>query len=235
LKNLNRFFQQGSNDASFRGSNQILTPNIDALAYNGIIFDRFYTPAMCTPSRSSLMTGKYPHSVGMQHWVIPADEGYGLGLNHKLMSNYFKEAGYRTHLVGKWHLGYFQRKYTPTYRGFDSFFGYYNGLIDYYNFTYVQPPYTPGYDLRKDIEVNYDVKPGTYATDMFTDEAIRVIKRHDETKRPLFLMLSHLAPHTGNDYDLLQAPKSEIDKFKYIDDPDRRKLAGLILFFKLKK
>lgn len=66
---------QGSYDASFRGSDQIITPNIDALAYNGIIFDRFYTPPMCTPSRSSMMTGKYPHTVGMQNWVVQADEG----------------------------------------------------------------------------------------------------------------------------------------------------------------
>lgn len=147
------------------------------------------------------------------------------------MSNYFKEGGYKTHLIGKWHLGYFQRKYTPTYRGFDSFFGYYNGLIDYYNYTYVEVGTSPqmiGYDFRKDAEVNYDVKPGVYATDLFTDEAIRIIKKHDETKKPLFLMLNHLAPHTGNDYDPLQAPKEETAKFSYIVDPNRQKLAAMI-------
>lgn len=207
----------------------MLTPNIDALAFNGVALDRFYTPQMCTPSRSSVMTGKYPQTVGMQHWVIPAGEAYGLGLDQKLMSNYFKDAGYNTHLIGKWHLGYFQRKYTPTFRGFDSFFGYYNGLIDYYNYTYIEPafPYNPGYDFRKNTDVNYNVKPGSYATDLFTDEAIRIIKKHDsKKKKPLFLMLNHLAPHTGNDYDLLQAPKEEIAKFSYISDPNRQKAAG---------
>lgn len=70
------------------------------------------------------------------------------------------------------------------------------------------------------------MKPGSYATDLFTDEAIKLIKKHDDTKKPLFLMLNHLAPHTGNDYELLQAPKEEIAKFKHIKDPERQILAG---------
>lgn len=180
------------------------------------------------------MTGKYPHNLGMQNWVIQADEAYGLGLDQKLMSNYFKEAGYKTHLVGKWHLGYFQRKYTPTYRGFDSFYGYYNGLIDYYNYTFIEgsnSKLSPGYDFRKNTEVNYDPKPGSYATDLFTDEALRLIKRHDEVKNPLLLIFNHLAPHTGNDYELLQAPKDVIANFNYITDPNRRILAGKVSNF----
>lgn len=85
---------------------------------------------MCTPTRSSFLTGKYESNVGMQHFVIPSDQPYGLGLNEKLMPEYLREAGYSTQLVGKWHLGMFQEAYTPTHRGFDSHFGYLGGFID---------------------------------------------------------------------------------------------------------
>lgn len=68
----------------------------------------------------------------MQHLVLLEPEPRGLPLEEKLMPQYFQEAGYSTHAIGKWHLGFYKHEYTPIYRGFDTHFGYWNGLQDYY-------------------------------------------------------------------------------------------------------
>lgn len=143
------------------------------------------------------------------------------------MSNYFQDAGYATNLVGKWHLGYFEKQYTPTMRGFDHFYGYYNGFVDYYNFTYVeQANGFLGYDFRQELEIYKGIKNGSYLTDLLNDEALRIIKNQKKNDKPLFLMLNHCAPHTGNNYDLFQAPQETIDLYAHIEDPERQVQAG---------
>lgn len=164
-------------------------------------------------------------------------EPYGLGLEQKIMPQYFKESGYRTHLIGKWHQGFFQRQYTPTFRGYDSFIGFYGGFVGYYNYQFETADHfnASGFDLRKNLTVFHDFPKGTYATDLFTAESVRTIEDHN-FEIPLYLQLNHLAPHSGNDINPLEAPESEIQKFMSIKDPRRRVLAGKcerISFFSL--
>ncbi|XP_015512998.2 arylsulfatase B-like [Neodiprion lecontei] len=217
----------GWNDVSFHGSNQIPTPNIDALAYNGVILNSHYVPALCTPSRSALMTGKYPIHLGMQHSVILEPEPRGLPLKEKLLPEYLRDAGYKTHAIGKWHLGYHRVAYTPTYRGFDSHFGYWNGLQDYYSHE-VAATFDSyrGFDMRRNMTVARDTA-GKYSTDLFTEEAVRLIETHNPDD-PMFMYLSHLAPHTGNQDNPFQAPDEEVAKFTHIVDPERRIYAAMV-------
>lgn len=217
----------GWNDVSYHGSSQIPTPNIDALAYNGLILNNHYVPALCTPSRAAFMTGKYPTHTGMQHLVILAPEPWGLPLSERTMPQHLKKAGYATHAIGKWHLGFFRKEYTPTYRGFDSHFGYWNGYQDYFDHSMraTMAPYK-GYDMRRNMSVDLSSE-GQYSTQLFTDEAVSIINRHD-TNHPLFLYLAHLAPHTGN-YDApFQAPDEDIARFGHIEDPERRVYAAMV-------
>ncbi|XP_036326636.1 arylsulfatase B-like [Rhagoletis pomonella] len=219
----------GVDDVSFRGSNQFLTPNIDALAYSGVILQNLYTPDMCSPSRSALLTGKYPIHTGMQHYVIPNYEPWGLPLNETTMAQIFKQHGYYTSIIGKWHQGMSRKAYTPTRRGFDQHFGYLGGYVDYYAQT-LDATYknlSRGHDFRDNLAVSREYI-GTYVTDLLTEAATKVISKHDAHKQPLFLLLSQLAPHAGDEDDPLQAPPEEVEKFAYIKDAQRRTYAAMV-------
>ncbi|XP_055704765.1 arylsulfatase J-like [Phlebotomus papatasi] len=221
----------GSHDVSFRGSSQIPTPNIDALGYQGVILNRHYVPALCSPSRAALLTGKYPINTGMQHSVILSNEPWSLPMSEKLLPEYLKECGsYRTHMVGKWHLGFAKKIYTPLQRGFDSHFGSWGPSLSYFSHRYILPwePFFDGYDLRRNENVTYEGK-GEYITDMITDEAVHVIRNHARAPgKPLFLMVTHVAPHAAEDTNPLQAPEEDVAKFGYIEDPERRVYAAMV-------
>lgn len=167
----------------------------------------------------------------MHHDVIIASCPWGLGLNETILPQYLKSAGYKTHLIGKWHLGFYKKAYNPMQRGFDTFFGFYYGLIDYYNYT-SETLYDlivkSGYDMRENETTYYDANQ-TYATDLFTKKAVQIIESHN-VNEPLFLMVNHAAPHSGNK-EVLQAPEEEINKFRYIKDNNTRRLAGKFLEF----
>lgn len=218
----------GWNDVGYHGSDQIPTPNIDALAYNGLILNSHYVQASSTPSRTALFTGKYPIKLGMQGPSFIPSEPRALPLT-KILPEYLKDLGYATHLVGKWDMGYSRWNETPTARGFDSHLGYYTNFISYYDYlntlTVDDVPYT-GFDLRRDTAPAWDLQ-GKYATDVFTEHAVSLVKKHDDSK-PLFLMVAHVAPHAANDGKLLEAPQDTIDKFRHIIDSNRRTYAAMV-------
>ncbi|KAK7495658.1 hypothetical protein BaRGS_00013105 [Batillaria attramentaria] len=218
----------GYNDVSFHGSTQIPTPNIDKLAYSGVLLNNYYVSPICTPTRSALMTGRHPIHTGMQHSVIFGDEPYGLPLAETIMPQHFAPLGYRSHIVGKWHLGMFANQYTPLYRGFESHFGYYQGCEDYYDHTYEAIPDQWGLDFRRDMQVLYNYT-GYYSTQLFTDEAVRIINTHNKSE-PLFLYLPYQAVHSGNADapNPLQAPQSYIDRFPNIQNMKRRVYAAMV-------
>ncbi|XP_070567117.1 arylsulfatase I-like isoform X2 [Ptychodera flava] len=215
----------GWDDVSFHGSDQIPTPNIDYLAYNGVILHNYYVQPICTPTRSALMTGRHPIHTGLQHNVIVAPQPYGLRPNETTMAEYLKPLGYATHMIGKWHLGFFAKEYTPTYRGFDSYYGYYCGHMDYYTHNVQWSKYW-GYDMHKNMEVEWPTF-GEYSTELFTTEAEKILKSHNPDK-PLFLYLAYQAVHSANNKVPLQAPYKYTSRFPYIHDEKRRTFAGML-------
>ncbi|CAG5005739.1 unnamed protein product [Parnassius apollo] len=215
----------GWNDVGFHGSNQIPTPNIDALAWSGLVLQNYYVTPICTPSRSALMTGKYPIHTGMQHSVLYGNEPRGLPLSEKLLPQYLKELGYSTHLVGKWHLGSFKKDYLPLHRGFDTHLGFWTGRIDLYDHTSFEAG-SWGFDFRRGFQVAHDLF-GAYATDVYTDEAVKLIRGHNSSDG-LFLVVAHSAVHSGNPYEFLRAPDDLVANFSHLPDRQRQKYAAMV-------
>lgn len=203
----------GWKDVGFNGSD-IKTPNMDRLAKGGVQFAQLYAQPMCTPSRAALMTGRYPHRYGLQTLVIPSAGNYGLPTDEWLLPQALKEAGYKTAIVGKWHLGHADRKYWPRQRGFDYQYGPLLGEIDYF---------THGTHGKRDWYLNNKpvVETG-YVTSLLGSNAVKLIENHD-TRTPLFLYLAFTAPHSP-----YQAPQAYLDQYEDIKDPSRRAYAAMI-------
>ncbi|XP_034232339.1 arylsulfatase B-like [Thrips palmi] len=225
----------GYNDVSFRGSNQIQTPNIDALAYSGVVLNHHYVLPTCTPSRTAILTGQYPIRTGMQGYPLKAGEARGLPLKFRTLPERLAALGYRTNLVGKWHQGFHYADYTPTRRGFHHHLGYWNGYMSYFSHVvHMDSPHGLeegrfGYDLH------WNEKParhyqGRYATHLFTERAENIIRDHEPADGPLYLQLAHLAAHAGLNGTELEVPDEAANdrRHGYIQDSHRRHLAGVI-------
>ena len=105
----------------------MVTPNLNTLKGEGVDLTSAYMQALCSPSRAAVLSGKYPFKMGMQHATLKAINNGTMPLGLKLLPERLKDLGYSTHLVGKWHLGFCSWDMTPTFRGFDTFYGIYLG------------------------------------------------------------------------------------------------------------
>ena len=171
----------GYGDIGAYGGEKIRTPNIDALAADGIRFTDAYASAnVCTPARAGLLTGRYAIRSGLAWKVVDASSQHGLPAEEDTIAEIARRAGYRTMLIGKWHLGNLQ-DYSPLDHGFDEFFGVPHSN-DMPNFAL--------FDGRKKID---DAVDQSTLTRRYTDYAVRFVAEDDD--RPFLLLLAHTFPH----------------------------------------
>jgi arylsulfatase A-like enzyme len=177
----------GYADLSSFGRADYQTPNIDRLVQQGVRFANAYTAAStCTPTRVGFLTGRYPqrYDAALQN-PMPMGSSAGLSPDNATLPSLLRQAGYRTSLVGKWHLG-FEPRFSPLRHGFDEFFGIKSGGADYFTHT----GRTGALDLW-DGDVAAD-RAG-YLTDLLSDRAAEYVgRRHDA---PFYLSLHYNAPH----------------------------------------
>src|SRR5688572_5009926 len=177
----------GYGDIGSYGAPDIKTPNLDRLAREGVRFTDFYAAPTCSPTRASLISGRYYHRFRIER-PLPASGpagDQGLRPTGRSLPALLKSAGYATALLGKWHLGY-TPALSPNAHGFDYFYGFKSGLIDYYQ-------HTDGAGQHDFFENDSPAHPAGYSTDLFTDRAVRFID--ENASRPFFLEVAYNAAH----------------------------------------
>jgi arylsulfatase len=195
---------------------EIDTPNVDGLAEDGLQFTQFYNAARCCPTRASLMTGQYPHNVGV------GKNGVTMDRNGVTIAEALHRAGYNTSMFGKWHLSvmdpledsekhqaWLDHQYDPdrpfapldsypVARGFDEHYGVIWGVVNYFDpFSLVN-----GYDAVEQVPDDY------YITDAINRRAVRAVRRYAEDEDPFFMYVAHTAPHWP-----LHARQEELQKY----------------------
>ncbi|XP_069121302.1 arylsulfatase J-like [Argopecten irradians] len=210
----------GYNDIGYHGS-EIKTPNLDKLSGEGVRLENYYVQPICTPTRSQIMSGRYQIHTGLQHSLIWAPQPNALPADIPILPEKLRQAGYSTHAVGKWHLGFYKDKYLPNNRGFDTFYGYLAGSEDYYTKILCYGKDFCGKDLRNNKE-EVDPVPQTYSTEMYNDHVINMVNNYNSTK-PMFIYLAFQAVHSP-----LQVPSRFSDKYAHIKNYNRRIYAGMV-------
>ena len=211
----------GYGDISAHNGPSIQTPSIDRIATEGMRFTRFYAnSSVCSPSRASLMTGRYPDRVGVPGVIrTHSEDSWGYFRQDAVtLPSVLKQKDYHTALIGKWHLG-LEPENHPCRRGFDRFHGFLGDMMDDY--------YT---HLRHDINYmrhGFDtIDPQEHATDLFTEWSVDFIRAQAQSSQPFFLYLAYNAPHTP-----IQPPDDWVERVREREpdiSPQRAKYIALV-------
>ncbi len=215
---------QGYGDLSCMGAPDLKTPHLDALAASGARFTDWYSNSpVCSPSRASLFSGRYPGRAGVRSILSGHRQATGLPQETPTIATALQREGYRTGLFGKWHLG-LAEQCRPHNHGFDEWFGFMAGCIDYYSHIFYwgiaggQDPVHDLWDNNREIWDN-----GRYFTELITERAVDYLDRvAQEDDAPFLLAVMYNAPHYP-----MHAPKEYMDRFAELPW-DRQVMAAML-------
>ena len=217
---------QGYGDLSCMGCEDFRTPHLDRMASDGARFTSWYSNSpVCSPSRASLLTGRYPGNAGVRSILAGHRTASGLPLSTPTLATALGELGYNSYMSGKWHLG-LQPDSRPSAHGFDHWYGFMAGCIDYYSHIFYWganqggPGQNPTHDLWEDDREIWD--NGQYFTEMITRKAIEYLRRANAAGQPFFLYVPYNAPHYP-----MHAPQEYMDRFAHLDW-DRQVMAAML-------
>jgi arylsulfatase A-like enzyme len=214
---------QAACDLGCLGATELATPGFDRLAASGAILRTWYSNSpVCSPSRASLLTGRYPGNAGVRSILRGHRTASGLPDGVPTIASALRALGYRTALYGKWHLGV-REGARPHDRGFDDWFGFLAGCVDYYSHIFY-------FDMDRTHDAVHDLwengtevwRNGEYFTELVTERAVAFVRRMARAGTPFFLYLPYSAPHYP-----LHAPQRYLDSFPDLAD-DRRIMAAMI-------
>ncbi|MFW6103953.1 MAG: sulfatase-like hydrolase/transferase [Bacteroidota bacterium] len=178
----------GYGDLSCYGSEYIQTPNIDSLSEHGLTFTDYHSnSSVSTPTRAALLTGRYQQRSGLEGVIYVRGETRQTGMapSEITFADVLKDAGYTTGIMGKWHLGY-KKKFNPVHQGFDEFYGYLSGNIDFHSHY----DNAGIYDWWHNLDT---IREEGYVTDLITDHSVEFIRENKD--KPFLLYIPHEAPH----------------------------------------
>ena len=215
---------QGYGDLSCMGATDFRTPNLDQMAAGGVRFTNWYSNSpVCSPSRAALLTGRYPGNAGVRSILAGHRTASGLPTEVPTIANGLQDLGYYTAMSGKWHLGLAEGS-RPENHGFDDWFGFMAGCIDFYSHIFYWQMNKDGHAQLHDLwENGIEIyRDGEYFTELITEYTIKYVRRAIEQNKPFFLYVPYNAPHYP-----MHAPAKYVERFPNLSW-DRKIMAAML-------